>query len=83
MFGNKVINVKMADWMYYRIVEIWHTIFLDFTCSLDIMEKVISKKFLSFILYQNHWFLQLSVLAKCSTYNSIKLLITKLKLFQI
>ena len=35
--------------MYYRIVEIWHTIFLDFTCSLDIMEKVISKKF--FILY--------------------------------
>ena len=35
--------------MYYRIVEIWNTIFLDFTCSLDIMEKVISKKF--FILY--------------------------------
>ena len=32
-----------------EIVEIWHTIFLDFTCSLDIMEKVISKKF--FILY--------------------------------
>ena len=35
--------------MCYRIVEIWNTIFLDFTCSLDIMEKVISKKF--FILY--------------------------------
>jgi len=32
-----------------EIVAIWHTIFLDFTCSLDIMEKVISKKF--FILY--------------------------------
>ena len=32
-----------------EIVEIWHTIFLDFTCSLDIMEKVISKMFLFFI----------------------------------
>ena len=35
--------------MYYRIVEIWHTIFLDFMHSLDIIKKVISKKF--FILY--------------------------------
>ena len=40
--------------MYYRIVEIWHTIFLDFMHSLDIIKKVISKKF--FILYfvSNH-----------------------------
>ena len=35
--------------MYYRIVEIWHTLFLDFMHSLDIIKKVISKKF--FILY--------------------------------
>ena len=77
MFENKVINVKMADWMYYRIVEIWHTIFLDFTCSLDIMEKVISKKFLSFILYQIYWFSQLAILAKYFTYKSSKLFITK------
>ena len=39
--------------MYYRIVEIWHTIFLDFTCSLDIMEKVISKKFLFLYFVSN------------------------------
>ena len=35
--------------MYYIIVEIWHTILLDFMHSLDIIKKVISKKF--FILY--------------------------------
>ena len=43
----KIIHDKIN--LDYEIVEIWHTIFLDFTCSLDIMEKVISKKF--FILY--------------------------------
>ena len=43
----KIIHDKIN--LDYEIVEIWHTIFLDFMHSLDIIKKVISKKF--FILY--------------------------------
>ena len=65
--------------MYYRIVEIWHTIFLDFTCSLDIMEKVISKKF--FILYfvSNLLIFSISHSGNIFYVQVIKLLITNFK----
>jgi len=46
LYKTKEVARIMLD---CEIVAIWHTILLDFTCSLDIMEKVISKRF--FILY--------------------------------
>ena len=76
LYKTKEVARIMLD---CEIVAIWHTIFLDFMHSLDIIKKVISKKF--FILYfvSNHWFFQLAILATYSTYNLIKLLITKFK----
>ena len=47
----KIIHDKIN--LDYEIVEIWHTIFLDFMHSLDIMEKVISKKFLFLYFVSN------------------------------
>ena len=65
--------------MYYRIVEIWHTIFLDFMHSLDIIKKVISKKF--FILYfvSNLLIFLISHSGNIFYVQVIKLLITNFK----
>ena len=76
LYKTKEVARIMLD---CEIVAFWRTIFLDFTCSLDIMEEVISKKLLSYTLYQIYWFFQLAILVKYFTYKSSKLLITKFK----
>ena len=65
--------------MYYIIVEIWHTILLDFTCSLDIMEKVISKKFFFLYFVSNLLIFSISHSGNIFYVQLIKLLITKFK----